>query len=44
MKAVFYNPWSIDEERLRHKPTLVYDVDWRWLIQLWSSEAAQVRF
>ena len=44
MKASYYKPWATNEERLRHKPQLVSDADWRWLVQFWSSEEAQVRF
>ena len=44
MKATYYEPWATNEERLRHKPSLVSDADWRWLVQFWSSEKAQVRF
>ena len=44
MKATFHEPRATNEEWLRHKPPLVYDVDWRWLVQFWSSEEAQVRF
>ena len=44
MKATYYESWATNEERLRHKPPLVSDADWRWLVQFWSSEEAQVRF
>ena len=44
MKATYYEPWATNDERLRHKPLLVSDADWRWLVQFWSSEEAQVRF
>ena len=44
MKATYYEPWATNDERLRHKPPLVSDADWRWLVQFWSSEEAQVRF
>ena len=44
MKATYYEPWATNDERLRLKPLLVSDADWRWLVQFWSSEEAQVRF
>ena len=44
MKATYFEPWATNDERLRHKPPLVSDADWRWLVQFWSSEEAQVRF
>ena len=44
MKETYYEPWATNDERLRHKPPLVSDADWRWLVQFWSSEEAQVRF
>ena len=44
MEATYYEPWATNDERLRHKPPLVSDADWRWLVQFWSSEEAQVRF
>ena len=44
MKATYYEPWATNDEQLRHKPLLVSDADWRWLVQFWSSEEAQVRF
>ena len=44
MKATYFEPWATNDKRLRHKPPLVSDADWRWLVQFWSSEEAQVRF
>ena len=44
MKATYYEPWATNDEWLRHKPPLVSNADWRWLVQFWSSEEAQVRF
>ena len=44
MKATYYEPWATKDERLRHKTPLGSDADWRWLVQFWSSEEAQVRF
>ena len=44
MKAIYYEPWATNEERLRHKPPPISNTDWRWLVQFWSSEEAQVRF
>ena len=29
MKAALYDPWPTDEERLRYKPPLVSDSDWK---------------
>ena len=45
MKATYYELWATNEERvIRHKQPLVSDAHWRWLVQFWCSEEAQVRF
>ncbi|RVW77746.1 hypothetical protein CK203_050320 [Vitis vinifera] len=43
MKAKYYNPYNIDEERLCHRPPHLSDDDWRWLIHFWGTLEAKAQ-
>ena len=42
MKAKYYDPYNIDEERLRHKRPHLLDDEWRWLNNFWGTPEAKV--